>query len=59
MAVPTLLKFDGSLTHDSEEKAALFADEFERKQSNEALTMPQTCFHEAILIAFVFFSLHR
>ena len=31
------------------EKAALFADVFDNKQSNDGLTMPQSCFPEAEL----------
>ena len=38
----------------SKEKAALFADVFDRKQSNDSLTMPQSCFHEAELTTFAF-----
>ena len=47
VAVPLLLRPDGSLTHCPEEKAALFADVFDSKQSNDSLTMPQSCFPEA------------
>ena len=40
VAVPPLLRPDGSLTHCPKEKAALFADVFDSKQSNASLTMP-------------------
>ena len=49
LAVPPLLRPDGSLTHCPKEKAALFADVFDSKQSNDSLTMPQSCFPEAEL----------
>ena len=52
--VPALLKPDGSLTHDPVEKATLFADVFDRKQSNEKLTLPQTCFPESKLTGMAF-----
>ena len=52
--VPALLKPDGSLTHDPKEKATLFADVFDGKQSNEKLTVPQTCFPEAKLTGLAF-----
>ena len=39
----------GSLTHYPKEKAALFADVFDGKQSNDSLIMPQSCFPEAEL----------
>ena len=42
MTIPALLKPDGFLTHDPKEKVTLFADVFDRKQSNVELTMPQT-----------------
>ena len=54
--VPALLKPDGSLTHDPKEKATLFADVFDGKQSNEKLTIPQTCFPESILTDLAFWS---
>ena len=44
-----ILRPDGSLTHCPREKAALFADVFDSKQSNDSLTMPQSCFPEAEL----------
>ena len=47
VAVPPLLRPEGSLTHCPKEKAALFADVFDGKQSNDSLTMPQSCFPEA------------
>ena len=54
VAVPPLLRPDGSLTHCPKEKAALFADVFDSKQSNDSLTMPQSCFPEAELTTFAF-----
>ena len=54
VAAPPLLRPDGSLTHYPMEKAALFADVFDNKQSNNSLTMPQSCFPEAELTAFAF-----
>ena len=54
MTIPALLKPDGSLTHDPKEKATLFADVFDRKQSNDKLTMPQTSFPEAKLTSLAF-----
>ena len=54
VAVPPLLRPDGFLTHCPKEKAALFADVFDRKQSNDSLTMPQSCFPEAELTTFAF-----
>ena len=47
MTVLALLKPDGSLTQDPKEKVALFVDVFDRKQSNDKITMPQTCSPEA------------
>ena len=44
VAVPPLLRHDESLTYCPKEKAALFADVFDSKQSNDSLTMPQSCF---------------
>ena len=54
VAVPPLLRPDGSLTHCPKEKAALFADVFDSKQSNDSLTMPQSCFPEAEMTTFAF-----
>ena len=54
MTIPALLKPDGSLTHDPKEKATLFADVFDRKQINDKLTMPQTCFPEAKMTSLAF-----
>ena len=39
--MPPLLKLDGSLTHCPKEKATLFANVFDGKQSDEVLTLPQ------------------
>ena len=39
VAVPRLLRPDGSLTHCPKEKAALFADVFDSEQSNDSLTV--------------------
>ena len=57
MTIPALLEPDGSLTHDPKEKATLFADVFDRKQSNDKLIMPQTCFLETKLTSLAFRSL--
>ena len=54
VAVPPILRPDGSLAHCPKEKAALFADVFDSKQSNDSLTMPQSCFPEAELTTFAF-----
>ena len=54
VAVPPLLRPNGSLTHCPEEKAALFAYVFDGKQSNDSLSMPQSCFPEAELTTFAF-----
>ena len=51
-----LLKPDGSLTHDHEEKVTLFVDTFDWKQSNEKLTMPRTCFSESKLTGLTLWS---
>ena len=52
VAVPPLLRPDGSLTLCPKEKAALFADVFDSKQSNDSLILPQSCFPEAELTTF-------
>ena len=54
VALPLLLRPDGSLTHCPKEKAVLFADVLDSKQSNNSLTMPQLCFPEAELTKFAF-----
>ena len=54
VAVPPLLRPNGSLTHCPKEKAALLADVLDGKQSNDSLSMPQSCFHEAELTTLVF-----
>ena len=54
VAVPPLLRPDGSLAHCPKGKAALFADVFDSKQSSDSLTMPQSCFPEAELTTFAF-----
>ena len=56
VVVPPILRPDRSLAHCSKEKAALFADVFDSKQSNDSLNMPQSCFPEAELTAFAFYS---
>ena len=56
VAVTPLLRPDGSLAHCPKEKAAHFADVFDSKQSNDSLTMPQSCFPEAELTTFAFCS---
>ena len=53
-SVPPLLKPDGCLTHSPEEMATLLADVFDRKQSDEKLTMPPSCFPEAKLNSLAF-----
>ena len=54
VVVPPILRLNGSLAHCPKEKAALFADVFDSKQSNDSLTMPQSCFPEAELTTFAF-----
>ena len=49
VAVPPLLRPNGSLTHCPKEKAAFFADVFDGIQSIDSLSMPQSCFPEAEL----------
>lgn len=49
-----LLKPDGSLTHCPNEKAALLANVFDTKQSDETLTLPQSCHPEAKLTTIAF-----
>ena len=56
VAVPPLFRPDGSLTHCPKETTALFADVFDSKQSNDCLTMPESCFPEAELTTFAFCS---
>ena len=56
VAVPSLLRPHGYLTHCPKEKAAIFADVFDGKQSNYCLTMPQSCFPAAELTTFAFCS---
>ena len=55
VAVAPFLRPNGSLTHCPKEKVVLFADVFDGKQSNNSLSMPQSCFPEAEL-TFVFCS---
>ena len=52
--MPPLLKPDGSLTHCPKEKGTLFANVFDGKQSDEVLTLPQSCHPEAKLTTIVF-----
>ena len=52
VAVPPLLRPNGSPTHFPKEKAALF----DGKQGNDSLSMPQSCFPEAELTTFAFYS---
>ena len=52
--MPPLLKPDGSLTHCSKEKATLLANVFDGKQSDEVLTLPQSCHPEAKLTTIAF-----
>ena len=56
MSVPPLLKTDGTVTHCPKEKANLFPDIFDEKQSNEKLSMPQTCHPDAKLTTLAFWS---
>ena len=56
VAVPPLLRPNGSLTHCPKEKATLFADVFDGKQSNNCLTIPKSCFPKAELTKFAFCS---
>ena len=49
-----LLKPDGSLTHCPKEKATLLANVFDGKQSDEVLTLPQSCHPEAKLTTIAF-----
>ena len=56
VAVPPLLRPDGSLSHCPKEKAAPFADVFDSKQSNDSLIMPHPIFPEAELTTFAFCS---
>ena len=53
-SIPPLLRPNGSLTHCPKEMATLLADVFDSKQSNEKLTMPQSCFPEAKLNSLAF-----
>ena len=52
--MPPLLKPDGSLTHCPKEKATLFANVFDGKQSDEVLSLPQSCHPEAKLTTIAF-----
>ena len=52
--MPPLLKPDGSLTHCPKEKATLFANIFEEKQSGEELTLLRSCHPEAKLTTIAF-----
>ena len=52
--MPPLLKPDGSLTHCPNEKATLLANVFDGKQSDEVLTLPQSCHPEAKLTTIAF-----
>ena len=52
--MPPLLKPDGPLTHCPKEKATLFANVFDGKQSDEVLTLPQSCHPEAKLTTIAF-----
>ena len=52
--IPPILKPDGSLTHCPKEKATLFADAFDSKQSNIKLSMPSSCFPEPKLTSLAF-----
>ena len=52
--MPPIVKPDGCITHSSLEKATLFADVFDSKQSNEKLDIPLSCFPEPKLTSFAF-----
>ena len=52
--MPPLLKPDGSLTHCPKEKAIMLANDFDGKQSDEVLTLPQSCHPEAKLTTIAF-----
>ena len=52
--MPPLLKPDGSLAHSPKEKSELLADVFDGKQSNEEVTLPQSCHPEAKLTTIAF-----
>ena len=57
--MPPLLKTDGSHTHcpkkkKRKKKATLFANVFDGKQSDEVLTLPQSCHPEAKLTTIAF-----
>ena len=53
-SMPPLLKADGSVAHCPKEKANLVAGIFERKQSNEHVDLPPTCFPEVNLSSLAF-----
>ena len=55
-SLPALLIPDGSVTFCPKEKAVLLANVFDSKQSNEELTMPDSCFPEAKLKNLAFLS---
>ena len=52
--MPPIFKPDGSLTHCPKEKATLLANVFDGKQSDEVLTLPQSCHPEAKLTTIAF-----
>ena len=52
--MPPLRKADGSITYCSKEKADLLAEIFDKKQSNESIILPPTCFPEVKLSSFAF-----
>ena len=53
-SIPPLSKPDGSVTYCPREKATLLANVFDGKQSNENLSMPDSCFPEAKLSKLAF-----
>lgn len=55
--MPPLLKPDGSLAYNPDEKSTLLADVFDAKQSADELITPQSCHPEAKLIKIAFRSL--
>ncbi|MEL7522543.1 MAG: endonuclease/exonuclease/phosphatase family protein, partial [Cyanobacteria bacterium J06553_1] len=53
-SMPPLLKADGSVEHCPKKKASLLAGIFDRKQSNEHVDLPPTCFPEVNLSSLAF-----
>ena len=53
-SLPSLVRSDGSLCHLPAEKAELLAQNFRRKQSDENVPLPQSCFPDVKLSKFAF-----